>query len=233
MWLFGYKELITSLRLALNTNDFSANAMNINGFVNEIIDIHAWRAAMDSLQHNGDEQAALMTYTEVKKMLYISSGGLSTLRYILSKLFFWGSFFYLLWRHIRLPADAKRLLFYSTAAYVFYFIFNTGVHENHLHMALLLASVLVVFDRQFFSLLAWLVALYNLNIIYFYGITGSWPENFIATTDDPLTRPLILLDLLVITALLLQVFRHIQRDHLLIQHEVNMKKTYHNLSFTE
>lgn len=150
VWLFGYKELITSLRLALNTNDFSSNAMNINGLVNEIIDIHAWRAAMDSLQHNGDEQAAITAYTEANKILYVSSGGLSTLRYVLSKLFFWGCFFYLLWRYMQSPTNAKRLLFYSTAAYVFYFIFNTGVHENHLHMALLLASALVVIDRHFF-----------------------------------------------------------------------------------
>jgi hypothetical protein len=61
----------------------------------------------------------------------------------------------------------------SLAGYLSYFIFNIGVHENHLFMATILAVLAAALapDKRWRAVLV--IGLSNLNLIAFYGFTGS------------------------------------------------------------
>ena len=66
----------------------------------------------------------------------------------------------------------ESLLLYSLYGFVGYYIFNTGVHENHLFMPAILGVLLLEFGRRrIFSGLYWAFAL-NLNLFVFYGWDG-------------------------------------------------------------
>jgi len=76
-----------------------------------------------------------------------------------------------LWRDAPTFANTLR---WSLAAYLAYFAFNTGVHENHLFTAVVLAAALAAegggWERGVFVTVA--VAA-NLNLVLFYGLRGE------------------------------------------------------------
>lgn len=74
------------------------------------------------------------------------------------------------WRGPRTYTDA---LFHALLAYLAYFLFNTGVHENHLLPAVALAAVLWARDGRFVWLFLALAAATNLNLWLFYGFDGG------------------------------------------------------------
>jgi len=69
----------------------------------------------------------------------------------------------------------ENLLLYALAGYLAYFTFNTGVHQNHLFLALILAALLAWLKREhlFTFIICGVVA--NLNLFVFYGLDGTEP----------------------------------------------------------
>ena len=65
------------------------------------------------------------------------------------------------------------LLIFSLIGYLIYFTFNTGVHENHLFPAMLLAFLLCAKNPIFVRSCVIISAISNLNLVLFYGINGS------------------------------------------------------------
>ena len=67
----------------------------------------------------------------------------------------------------------KNMVFFSLLGYLSYFIFNTGVHENHLFLAAILTYILFFIDKEYLYLLIYVVLMANLNLFLFYGISGT------------------------------------------------------------
>jgi len=73
---------------------------------------------------------------------------------------------------LRREKTFENVILYSLIGYLAYFMFNTGVHENHLFLASILAAILLWIDRSYsLTFVIWsLIA--NMNLFIFYGIDG-------------------------------------------------------------
>lgn len=68
-------------------------------------------------------------------------------------------------------ADYMRL---ATSGFIAYYLFNTGVHENHLFAPLIAAAALFYLTGQW-KLMLFCALFLNLNCVLFYGFTGAEP----------------------------------------------------------
>lgn len=107
----------------------------------------------------------------------------------LPKLFFWSIFIIFMIKFIFLSVN-KNLLFlnfllFSILGYSTYFVFASGVHENHLTFAVLLVLLLYLFDHSRKSLiLLFSYDIINLfNMVLFYGLDGAPINRSIASID--------------------------------------------------
>src|SRR5205085_880961 len=71
------------------------------------------------------------------------------------------------------PKTYERLIRYSMLGYMCYFIFNTGVHENHLFIVVCLAWILVFLNSAYWLESINLSLAANINTIIFYGVFGT------------------------------------------------------------
>ncbi len=86
---------------------------------------------------------------------------------------------------------------FATLGYLAYFACNTGVHENHLFLAVLLLGLLAHHDRTVLpDLAAWAVLL-NVNMVVFYGLDGRGLPFSPVVGGLDLTLPLSLLTVLL------------------------------------
>lgn len=76
------------------------------------------------------------------------------------------------WRH---RGDTMTMLSFALAAFLAYFTFAAGVHENHLFGPMLLAFVLWSRNPRFRTAAIALAIFANLNLAVFYGLTGTPP----------------------------------------------------------
>ena len=65
------------------------------------------------------------------------------------------------------------LILFGLCGYLTYFMLNTGVHENHLFLAVLLAAILAWRQREHLSTFAVWALVANINLFVFYGADGS------------------------------------------------------------
>ncbi len=87
---------------------------------------------------------------------------------------FYAGFLTLLWRAWRQQRQTfVTTIQYALAGYLTYFMFNTGVHENHLFVAVLLALYLSAISRAPIEFTVWLIVMLNLNLYLFYGGDGT------------------------------------------------------------
>ncbi len=67
----------------------------------------------------------------------------------------------------------ERLVTYSMLCYLAYFIFNTGVHENHLFLVPCFAWILVFLNPDYLTRCLNLSIAANANLFLFYGVFGQ------------------------------------------------------------
>jgi hypothetical protein len=90
----------------------------------------------------------------------------------LEKILFYASYALVFFLFVRRPATFRRLIAYSVLGYLSYFIFNIGVHENHLFLVCCLAWILVFFERDWLIRCVNLAIMANANLFLFYGCFG-------------------------------------------------------------
>jgi hypothetical protein len=73
----------------------------------------------------------------------------------------------------RRPKTFVNLLRWSLVAYLAYFTFNTGVHENHWFLAVLLAAALAARDRVHLVTAVGVAVFSVVNLVLFYGWDGT------------------------------------------------------------
>jgi hypothetical protein len=86
-------------------------------------------------------------------------------------LFFFAAFNFFLKKN----KTVEDLLIYSILGFLSYFIFNTGVHQNHLFLAVLLFGLLAMINKDYiYDFIIWSV-ISNINLIIISGIDGTQP----------------------------------------------------------
>lgn len=155
--VFGFRTMVAQLDHALNQELLSGDALNLNWLITWFFEaVHPeWYGGMA----NGI----------VKAIIIDPSLGWASAIKLIFLLFYLGA----LWRSFRLRASFPATIECSLVGYLSYFIFSIGVHENHLF----LATVLAVLAATLLPGKTWraifIVAASNLNLIAFYGFTGS------------------------------------------------------------
>ena len=164
--IFG-TALLTALGKAMHHDWFSCNALNFNWIITYFLKV--FRPSTFGELSNG-------------LLKWIRTGDL---RIVLgAKLLFFSSYLLTLWLFFRRPKTFTNLLLFSLLAYLSYFMFNTGVHENHLYLAVLFSALLAAYSKRFMSdFIFWSIAA-NANLYFFYGTDGlGVPFNRVAIID--------------------------------------------------
>lgn len=113
------------------------------------------------------------------------------LPFLLAKFIFIAGFCFVLFAFARTTfaqgkANFESLLVFALAGYLLYFTLNTGVHENHLFLALLLAVLLTALNARYLSLTLYIALALNINMLLFYGFDGRFHfPRVIQNTFDP------------------------------------------------
>lgn len=71
--------------------------------------------------------------------------------------------------------DPARMMIFALAGFVAYFLLAPSVHENHLFVPVVLGFVLWTRVPALAPAVAALAALFNMNLLLFYGLTGTSP----------------------------------------------------------
>jgi hypothetical protein len=186
--VFG-TELFLALDRASVDELLSGNALNFNWILTHYLRLYrGWLGGLD----NG-----LATWVVSRDWRIIG----------VSKLLFFTTLLASCYMAFRRPKTFTNAIFYTFLAFLSYFMFNTGVHENHLYIGTLLAAILYAQDKeQAATFVIWaLVA--NANLYFFYGTIGNnVPFNRVAFVDIALL--LSILNLVMYLALFLPVLRH-------------------------
>src|ERR1700674_5405714 len=155
--IFGYSAMAASLRRSLQHALLSGNALNFNWLITYFLRLFC------------PEQYGAITNGVVELVkIDLSWGWVGAIRLVFI-------FFYLgaLWRSFKMRASFAGAIECSLVGYLSYFMFNIGVHENHLFLATILAAVAAGLapDKRLRAVL--IVGMSNLNLIAFYRFTGS------------------------------------------------------------
>lgn len=124
-----------------------------------------------------------------------------------NKLVFWVAYLALLVRFARSQRSFGGLMLFATLGLVTYCTLNTGVHENHLSLGVVLAFVLLMHDasraNQTIALL--LAVMLNVNVFLFHGVAGERVHSPVVGMD--LSVPMAALFVAVWALLALYVWR--------------------------
>jgi hypothetical protein len=154
---FGYQPIAASLHDALNHRFLSGNALNFNWLVTYLL-----RAL------HPEEYGAIVNGIVYSIDIDSSAGWVRAIKLVFI-LFYLGA----LWRFFKMRPSFGGVIECSLAGYLSYFIFNIGVHENHLFLATILAAIAAALARDKRLRAILIIALSNLNLITFYGLTGT------------------------------------------------------------
>jgi hypothetical protein len=74
---------------------------------------------------------------------------------------------------MRSEKSFTNLIYYSVIGYLCYYTLNSGVHENHLFLATILAATLAWLEPRHLALGIYIAILANINLLLFYGFDGQ------------------------------------------------------------
>jgi hypothetical protein len=188
--LFGPGAIIGSLRRATTMHNFiSGYALNF-GWLHTWA-LHVWAPEKYGSLQNG-EIGLIQTHDALlilpEKVLFYLSYAAIVLAFAWQK-----------------KKAFKQLIVYSMLGYLSYFLFNTGVHENHLFPIACLAWILVLIDSSQLVRAINLSIAANINLFLFYGVFGQRINNVIAGVD--MTLVFALANIGLFAGLLLHTFR--------------------------
>ncbi len=154
--VFGASPFI-GLGYALSNPYLSANAMNLPWLL-----VFVFRLLLEPGFTLGSE----MGYATPPALVFL---------FLPVKLVFWAVFAAVLLRALHGEKTVRNCLLLSILGFTTYFMLNAGAHENHLFVPVVLAFILLAMDHsegnRLIALL--LAAMLNLNIFFFFGITGT------------------------------------------------------------
>ena len=153
---FFRSSLFKSFDMTLNHTYLSGNALNFNWIMTYLLlSIYP--------ETHGDFFNGNIRYLDITSLKIV----------LIPKLLFYIFYITAIFLCFKSEKTFKNTIFFSLLGYLSYFIFNTGVHENHLFLAAILAYVLVWIDKEYLYLLIYIVLMANFNLFLFYGISGT------------------------------------------------------------
>jgi len=153
--IFG-TSIIHSLQLAMSHDYLSGLALNFSW-------LHTWALHLAQPEKYGALQDGQIGIIHTHEALVK----------LPEKILFYASYSAVLIVFARQKKTFERLIVYSVLGYMAYFVFNTGVHENHLFLASCLAWMLVFLDPSHLLRCINLSIAANINPIFFYGFFGK------------------------------------------------------------
>ncbi|GAK51720.1 hypothetical protein U14_02965 [Candidatus Moduliflexus flocculans] len=155
MYIFGLTPVLRAFKASLSHNFLSGNALNFNWILTHLLHV-LYPESFGNLV-NG-----LSTYicTNSLKVTLISRI-LFLLSYVITILMF-----------LKRKKKFEFLILFSLLGFLSYFIFNIGVHENHLFLATILAIILLSENKKYFWLTMNVILMNNINLFLFYGSDG-------------------------------------------------------------
>jgi hypothetical protein len=101
------------------------------------------------------------------------------------KIIFWILFITVVVQSMRREQTFKNCLPFLIIGLVTYVIWNSGVHENHLFVAVILAYMLMLheYTRKHWAIATILAIMFNVNMFVFYGVTGTKLQSSVAGVD--------------------------------------------------
>jgi hypothetical protein len=154
--VFGRPVIDAALNATANPY-LSGQALNFNWILTYVLNVYLGRPALAL------DQAMILA---------------PSIALLPSKLFSVGVYGYIL--YLARPDTFTRFLQTTCLGYLAYYTFNTGVHENHLALVLVLLAWLAA-DHQFQRDSLFVALFLNLNLLIFYGFDGQaqkyapWP----------------------------------------------------------
>lgn len=78
-------------------------------------------------------------------------------------------------RAMRVEKRFEYCLLFSVVGFVTYAIWNSGVHENHLFVPVILSYILMIlkYNSETRAITAVIATMFNINLFIFYGVTGT------------------------------------------------------------
>ena len=187
--IFGAGAIINSLQSAMTRHNF------ISGYALNFGWLHTWALHLWAPEKYGSLQNGEVGLIQTRDALLI----------LPEKILFYLSYAAILIAFALQKKTFRRLIVYSMLGYLSYFLFNTGVHENHLFPIACLAWILVFIDSsQLVRAINFSIAA-NINLFVFFGVFGQRVPCVIAGVDITLVFALMNIGLFV--GLLLHTFR--------------------------
>ena len=187
--IFGAGAIINSLQSAMTRHNF------ISGYALNFGWLHTWALHLWAPEKYGSLQNGEVGLIQTRDALLI----------LPEKILFYLSYAAILIAFALQKKTFRRLIVYSMLGYLSYFLFNTGVHENHLFPIACLAWILVFIDSsQLVRAINFSIAA-NINLFVFFGVFGQRVPCVIAGVDITLLFALMNIGLFV--GLLLHTFR--------------------------
>ena len=170
---YGFLPIAKSFNVAINHSFTSGNALNFNWIITWILSVS-----------DG-------SYSEQIIFRRITSD--SPYYVYLGSIIFFIIFFYLLFSFAKKEnRNIQDIYYFCALAFFALFIFNKGVHQNHLFTAALLFFLLAIENRKFLLHAVITSGIFNLNLITFYGINGTGSQGRMTTVYGIFDLSLIL-----------------------------------------
>jgi hypothetical protein len=187
--MFGAGTIINSLQRAMTRHNF------ISGYALNFGWLHTWALHLWAPEKYGSLQNGEIDLIQSRDALLM----------LPEKILFYLSYAAILIAFALQKKTFKQLIVYSILGYLSYFLFNTGVHENHLFPIACLAWILVFIDSSQLLRAINLSIAANINLFLFFGAFGQRIQRVIAGVDITLFFALANIGLFL--GLLLHTFR--------------------------
>jgi hypothetical protein len=187
--IFG-TAIIHSLRLAMSHDYLSGLALNFSW-------LHTWALHLAQPEKYGalqDGQIGIIHTDEALVKLP-------------EKILFYASYSAVFVVFARQKKTFERLIVYSMLGYMAYFVFNTGVHENHLFLVVCLAWILVFVNSGHLLRCLSLSLAANINPILFYGPFGRGLQFQRVVAGVDVTLLFAVVNICLFVGLLLHTFK--------------------------
>jgi len=169
--IFNFYEIYKAFNKALENKYLSGLALNLNWMYTYILHIL-----------NPNQFSEL---TNDPWSMCIRTGELNIT--LLPRIIFILVYSTLLLKFLTVEKKFENLILYSVLGYLAYFLFNIGVHENHLFLTVIMSILLLWLDAKHLTLAVVVIFLFNVNLWIFNGFEGStlglnrgiWPVSFV------------------------------------------------------
>src|SRR6266513_2814542 len=187
--IFGPAAIINSLQRATTRHNF------ISGYALNFGWLHTWALHLWAPEKYGGLQNGEVDLIQTRDALLM----------LPEKILFYLSYAAILIAFALKKKTFRHLIVYSILGYLSYFLFNTGVHENHFFSIACLAWILVFIDSSQLVRAINLSIAANINLFLFFGVFGQRINTVIAGVD--MTLWFALANVGLFAGLLLHTFR--------------------------